>query len=54
MWLRICPHCKQQTPGDQKVCVNCGHAPSSDLFWKVPLIVLLFVVAFAIAIAINR
>ena len=54
MWLRVCPRCKQQTPGDQKACAACGYVPSSDLWWKVPLIVLLFLIAFGLAVAIRR
>ena len=54
MWLRVCPRCKQQTPGDQKGCAACGYVPSSDLWWKVPLIVALFVLAFALAFALQR
>ena len=54
MWLRVCTRCKQQTPGAQKACAACGFVPTSDLLWKVPLIVVLFLVAFALAIALNR
>jgi RNA polymerase subunit RPABC4/transcription elongation factor Spt4 len=54
MWLRVCSHCGQQTPGDQKVCASCGRAQSNDMWWKVPLIILLFLIAFGLAFSIKR
>lgn len=37
-------------PSSERVCPNCGAAFRSDLNWKIPLIVLLFVLAFVISI----
>ena len=34
----------------ERVCPNCGAAFRSDMSWKIPLIVLLFVLAFVISI----
>lgn len=50
---RVCAHCQKQTPTAEKACMHCRGAAGSELAWKVPLIVILFVVAFAVAIALQ-
>ena len=37
------------TPKAEMACVHCGQNAKSELRWKIPVIVLLFVLAFAIA-----
>ena len=50
---RICAHCKKQTPTNEPKCMHCQVAAGSELGWKVPVIVLMFIVAFIIAIAVQ-
>jgi hypothetical protein len=37
-------------PSGERVCRYCGAAFRSDLRWKIPLIVLLFLLAFVISV----
>jgi len=48
---RICSNCKKQTPNTEPKCMHCQVAKGNDMGWKIPLIVLMFIIAFAIAIA---
>jgi len=50
---RVCARCQKQTPTAEKACMHCGGAAGSELAWKVPLIIVLFVVAIAIAVALQ-
>lgn len=50
---RVCTTCKSLTPASETACAHCGVPFRSDLRWKVPLIVVLFLVAFAISVAIE-
>ena len=50
---RICARCSRQTPLDEPVCCHCGIALRSDLSWKVPLIVFLFLAATAVATIVH-
>ena len=36
-------------PGAERACPRCGTVLRSDLIWKLPLIVLMFLAAFAIS-----
>jgi hypothetical protein len=36
-------------PTSERACWNCGAVFTSDMWWKVPLIVFLFLLAFAIS-----
>ena len=49
---RACGACKKMTPVAEAKCCHCGAVASSELPGKVVLIVLMFVVAFALSIAI--
>ena len=49
---RVCAGCRRQTPTIEPVCMHCQRAPANEMAWKIPVIVLLFVVAFAISVAI--
>lgn len=48
---RPCGKCGSMAPSCDRGCWNCGAGFKSDLWWKVPLIVLLFLLAFAISVA---
>jgi hypothetical protein len=37
-------------PSGESVCWNCGAGFRSDMWWKIPLIVFLFLLAFLISI----
>jgi hypothetical protein len=50
---RICANCQRQTPTAEPVCMHCGVAKANDLRWKIPLIILLFLIVFAISLAIH-
>jgi hypothetical protein len=40
-------------PSRDRGCWNCGAGFKSDLWWKVPLMILLFLLAFAISAALG-
>ena len=40
------------TPKAEKACVHCGQNTKSELRWKIPVIILLFVLAFGIALVV--
>jgi RNA polymerase subunit RPABC4/transcription elongation factor Spt4 len=50
---RPCKKCGRMVPTAEQSCWNCGAAFRSDLWWKIPVIVLLFLAAIIISIAIN-
>jgi hypothetical protein len=41
------------TPTAEAVCCHCGARARSDLAWKIPLIVALFILAFLLGIWLN-
>lgn len=47
---RPCERCRRMVPSNERVCWNCGASFKSEMWWKVPLIVLLFLLAFAISV----
>ena len=47
---RPCGKCRQMVPSSERVCRNCGTGFGSDLRWKIPLIVFLFLLAFVISV----
>ncbi len=51
---RVCSRCKKNTPSAEKTCMHCGVGATSDLGWKIPLIVVLFLLAFAVAVAVRH
>lgn len=46
---RPCRECGRMVPASERACWNCGAVFTSDMWWKVPLIVFLFLLAFAIS-----
>jgi predicted amidophosphoribosyltransferase len=50
---RICKACKAQTPSSEPRCHACGHQNVSELRWKVPVIVAMFIAAFIISVLIQ-
>jgi predicted nucleic acid-binding Zn ribbon protein len=50
---RPCPACKKMVPSSETVCWNCRAVLHSDLRWKIPVIILLFVLAFIVGIGIS-
>lgn len=50
---RVCPRCHKMTPALEKACSHCGAEHKSDLRWKVPLIIAIFVVAFILAVLLQ-
>ena len=47
---RPCGKCRRMVPSSERACWNCGAAFSSDLRWKIPLIIFLFVLAFVVSV----
>jgi hypothetical protein len=47
---RICRACGKQTPLAERACCHCSAQAQSELSWKIPLIVGLFVTAFALSV----
>jgi len=47
---RPCVKCRRMVPSSERTCWNCGAVFKSDMRWKIPLIVFLFVLAFIISI----
>ena len=47
---RPCARCKRMVPSSERVCWNCGAGFTSDMWWKIPLIVFLFLLAFLVSI----
>lgn len=48
---RACPHCQRMTPMAEAKCCWCGVSISSELPLKVIGIVVMFLVAFALSLA---
>jgi len=48
-----CPACQGWTPPREKRCSRCGVAIRSELRWKIPLIIAIFVVGFIAAAVIQ-
>ena len=51
---RICGPCARQTPTTEPTCMHCGAGKPNDMAWKIPVIVLMFALAFALAVALQR
>ena len=47
---RPCRRCGRVTPTAEGACWNCGAAFKSDMRWKVPLIVSLFLLSFVLSV----
>ena len=47
---RPCPRCGRVTPTAERACRNCGATFKSDMRWKVPLIVALFMLSFVLSV----
>jgi predicted amidophosphoribosyltransferase len=47
---RVCPRCGKTTPTAEAACCHCGEGKSSDLAWKIPVIVAMFVLAFILSV----
>lgn len=50
---RPCPKCGRLTPSTEQTCWNCGATFTSEMRWKIPLIIGLFVLAFALSVFIG-
>lgn len=50
---KVCPACNELTPSSEPACAHCGAAFRSELAWKVPVIVLMFVLAFVLSLWIR-
>ena len=50
---RVCSNCSKMTPSAEPPCMHCGTERGSELSWKIPVIVAIFVVALALAVALQ-
>lgn len=50
---RVCSACNRVSPSSEAACMHCKRAFGSEMSWKVPLIVLLFVAAIVISVALQ-
>jgi predicted amidophosphoribosyltransferase len=50
---RICAACKNMTPTAEPACCHCGARAASELAWKIPVIVALFMAALILTILLN-
>lgn len=50
----ICKNCKKMTPANEPSCSHCGRVNSSELTWKIPLIIGIFIAATILSIAIRQ
>ncbi len=50
---RPCKTCGRMTPAAEAACWNCGAVVRSELRWKVPVIVLLFVAACILSVLLR-
>jgi predicted nucleic acid-binding Zn ribbon protein len=48
---RPCQKCGRVTPTAEPACMGCGEVFKSDMRWKVPLIVALFLLSFVLSVA---
>lgn len=49
---RVCAKCGKATPIAASACCHCGAPKGSELAWKIPVIVLLFVLAFVVSVVV--
>ncbi len=50
---RVCPRCHEMTPQNERTCSHCGAGLGSDLSWKIPLIIGIFVAAFILSVILH-
>lgn len=50
---RICPGCSKQTPSSEPTCCHCKRAFGSDMAWKVPLIIAIFIAAIVLSVVVR-
>ncbi|HWT01679.1 MAG TPA: hypothetical protein VN256_15640 [Pyrinomonadaceae bacterium] len=50
---RPCPRCGRMAQTVEPACWNCGARFKSDMAWKIPVIILLFVLAIALGIVLG-
>lgn len=46
---RPCQKCRRMMPSNEPACRHCGATYKSDMRWKVPLIIFLFLLAFVVS-----
>jgi hypothetical protein len=50
---RICPGCSKSSPMSEPSCCHCQRAFASELAWKVPVIIAIFVAAIVLSVAVQ-
>jgi predicted nucleic acid-binding Zn ribbon protein len=49
---RPCTKCGRVTPTAERACLNCGSVFKSDMRWKVPLIIFLFLLGIVLSVVV--
>ncbi len=47
---KVCSACQNMTPTAEGACCRCGKSQHSEMWWKIPLIVALFIAAIILSI----
>lgn len=50
---RSCPACRQFSPTSEPVCCHCRQSFASELAWKVPLIIAIFLAAIVLSVVVR-
>lgn len=50
---KVCRACGEMTPIRDPNCCHCGARFTSDLSWKIPVIIALFVAALVLAVVVE-
>jgi RNA polymerase subunit RPABC4/transcription elongation factor Spt4 len=50
---RVCDDCKKITPSGEPICCHCGKRFRTELAWKIPAIIVMFVVAAVLSVVIR-
>ncbi|MBK7829951.1 hypothetical protein [Nannocystis sp.] len=50
---RSCTNCGKFTPSAEANCCHCRQAFTSELAWKVPVIIVLFIAAIVLSVAVR-
>ncbi len=50
---RVCAKCKKMTPVAEPQCSHCGQTFRNELRWKIPVIMIMFVVAIGVSVAVR-
>jgi len=50
---RVCGACRKLTPTKEPRCCHCGSVYTSDLWWKIPVVVALMILAVILRVILR-